>query len=112
MTNNGPRGYRIGPQARVVIHRNGARRNYAVAVVVDEGPYASAADALAALEGLREAHSGWVSKAVAAQRLGISRRQVNYLQSVGVLDTMNDETGHLLVSVDSLNEELARRVSE
>lgn len=112
MTNEGattPPGYTLGRDARVVLHRHGARRTYAVAVVLDEGPYASLADASAALEALQERHGGWVPKHVAAQRLGLSIRQVDYLRQAGRLDAMTTETGHALIGVGSLNAEIARR---
>lgn len=103
------KGYHLGPEARVVLHRHGARRAYAVAVVVDEGPYASVRDAAAAAELIRERHSGWVSKATAAQRLGITERMVDYLRSSGQLVYEHDGTGHVLIDVKSLNAEIERR---
>lgn len=95
---------------RVVLHRHGARRAYAIAVVLDEGPY-SLPEASARAEALRESQ-GWVSKATAAQRLRISERQVDYLRESGVLESISTETKHVLVSLDSLNEEIERRAGE
>lgn len=95
---------------RVVLHRHGARRAYAVAVVLDEGPY-SLHDAAQRAEALRE-EQGWVSKATAAQRLGLSERQVDYLRESGALLSASTETNHVLVSVESLNAEIERRSGE
>jgi hypothetical protein len=103
-----PAGYTLGPEARVVLHRHGARGSYAVAVVADEGPY-SAREARRAAARIRETHAGWVSKTDAAERLGVSRRQVDYLRGQGRLDAMNDETGHALISSASLDAEIRRR---
>lgn len=96
--------------ARVVLHRHGARRAYAVAVVLDEGPY-SLAEASARAEALRESQ-GWVSKASAAERLGVTERQVDYLREAGRLESISTETKHVLVSLDSLNAEIERRSGE
>lgn len=103
-----PAGYSLGPDARVVLHRNGARSTYAVAVVLDEGPYSLLGARLAASR-LREIHGGWVSKADAADRLGVSERQVDYLREQGRLESTSDETHHVLIAVDSLNAEIRRR---
>lgn len=111
MTNDNtpaPDGYRVGPESRVVLHRHGARGSYAVAVVLDEGPY-SAPEARRAAARIREKHAGWVSKTEAAERLGVSRRQVDYLRGQGRLAAMNDETGHALISSASLDAEIRRR---
>lgn len=102
------RGYAVGPEARVVLHRNGARGSYAVAVVVDEGPY-SARQARGAAARIREDSAGWVSKADAAERLGVSERQVDYLRGQGRLVSTSDETHHVLIDRDSLDAELRRR---
>lgn len=96
--------------ARVVLHRHGARRAYAVAVVLDEGPY-SLKEAAQRAEALRESQ-GWVSKATAAERLGLSERQVDYLRESGRLASVSTETNHVLVGLDSLNAEIERRSGE
>lgn len=98
------------PEGRVVLHRHGARRAYAVAVVVDEGPY-SLTEASARAEVLRQ-EQGWVSKASAAERLGISERQVDYLRESGRLLSVSTETKHVLISVESLAAEIERRSGE
>lgn len=111
MTNDettGPAGYQLGRDARVVLHRHGARGSYAVAVVVDEGPF-HLTDARMRAALIRETHGGWVSKADAAERLGVSERQVDYLRENGRLRSTSDETHHVLIAVDSLNEEIRRR---
>jgi hypothetical protein len=103
-----PAGYRLGRESRVVLHRNGARGSYAVAVVLDEGPY-SAPEARRAAARIRETHAGWVSKADAAERLGVSKRQVDYLREQGRLVAIRDETGHALICSASLAAEVRRR---
>lgn len=105
------RGYRIGPGARVVLHRHASRGSYAVAVVLDEGPF-TAAEAAEAAEVLREVHAGVVSKATAARRLGISERSVDVLRANGTLTSGTDETRHVLVDSESLRLELERRERE
>jgi hypothetical protein len=111
MTNDNttePAGYRVGPESRVVLHRHGARGSYAVAVVLDEGPY-SAPEARSAAARLREDRGGWVSKADAAGRLGVSERQVDYLREQGRLISRNDAVGHAFISSESLCAEVRRR---
>lgn len=111
MTNNyddGAEGYRLGADARVVLHRS--RGRYAVAVVADEGPY-SRAEAEGVADALREAHGGWVTKAAAAHRLGLSTQMVDVLRRNGTLVSRTDAAGHALICVKSLAEELRRRVS-
>lgn len=111
MTNDettGPAGYFLGPESRVVLHRHGARGSYAVAVVVDEGPY-SAREARKAAARIREDRGGWVSKADAAERLGVSERQVDYLREQGRLMSTSDETHHVLIARESLASEIRRR---
>ena len=111
MTNDettGPAGYCLGPDARVVLHRHGARGSYAVAVVLDEGPY-SVLEARRAAARIREDRGGWVSKADAAERLGVSERQVDYLRENGRLVSSSDETHHVLIAADSLDAEIRRR---
>lgn len=110
MTNDetGSRGYVLGAESRVVLHRHGARGSYAIAVVVDEGPF-SAADARRRAAHIREDRGGWVSKADAAARLGVSERQVDYLREQGRLLATSDETHHVLIDADSLDAEIRRR---
>lgn len=101
-------GYRIGPEARVVLHRHASRGTYAVAVVLDEGPF-TAEQAAQAAERLRESCAGWVSKATAARRLGVSERSVDLLREQGVLVSTSDATRHVLIDASSLDAEIARR---
>lgn len=108
MTNDETRGYVLGPESRVVLHRNAARGSYAVAVVIDEGPY-RLTDARNAAARIREDCAGWVSKADAAERLGVSERQVDYLREQGRLSSTHDETSHVLISSESLEIEIQRR---
>ena len=98
------------PRGRVVLHRHGARRAYAIAVVVDEGPYTLQEAHTAAAQLLRE--MGWVSKADAAEALGVTERQVDYLREAGRLKSVNTETNHVLISLESLGAEFARRAGE
>jgi hypothetical protein len=105
-----PAGYHVGPDARVVLHRHASRGTYAVAVVLDEGPF-SADEARRMAEELREAFGRWVSKAEAARRLGVSARQVDTLRASGVLESVSDETGHALIGLESLAAELLRRAA-
>lgn len=105
---DGGRGYVLGPESRVVLHRHGARGSYAVAVVIDEGPYLLT-DARIAAAKIRESLGGWVSKADAADRLGVSERQVDYLREQGRLTSISDETHHVLIAADSLDAEIRRR---
>jgi hypothetical protein len=104
---DGGRRYVLGADSRVVLHRHGARGSYAIAVVLDEGPY----DLLGARKVAAQVRedAGWVAKADAASRLGVSERQVDYLRSQGRLIAMKDETGHALISSESLEAELRRR---
>lgn len=111
MTNEnseGARGYRAGPEARVVLHRHASRGSYAVAVVLDEGPF-TASEAAEAAEKIREEFAGVVSKATAARRLGISERSVDVLREKGLLRSTTDETKHVLVDAESLATEMRRR---
>jgi len=103
-------GYRVGPDARVVLHRHASRGTYAVAVVLDEGPF-SADEARRVAASIREACGRWVSKAEAARRLGVSERQVDTLRASGVLASASDETGHALIGSESLEAELRRRAA-
>jgi hypothetical protein len=57
----------------------------------------------------REDYAGWLSKADAAERLGVSERQVDYLREQGRLMSTHDETSHVLISSDSLDAEVRRR---
>lgn len=98
------------PKGRVVLHRHGARRAYAIAVVVDEGPY-TLTEASEAATRLLES-MGWVPKANAAAVLGLSERQVDYLRESGRLESTKTETRHVLISVESLKTELERRAGE
>lgn len=111
MTDIDYEGYRAGPGARVVLHRNAARGSYAVAVVLDEGPY-SAAQARKVADRMREQHAGWVSKAEAAERLGITERMVDFLRESGRLESTKDEMRRVLISRSSLDAEIERRSDE
>lgn len=114
MTNDSsedPAGYHLGREARVVLHRHGARQAYAVAVVLDEGPF-TLRQALDIANAVREKLGGWVTKAEAAKRLGISERQVDYLRESGHLSYSHDETKHVLIDVKSLSAEIERRCGE
>lgn len=110
MTNNQSEGYRLGPEARVVLHRHGATGGYAVAVVVAEGPYSKERAAEIADE-VREAHGGWVTKGVAASRLGLSVQMVDVLRRRGQLESTKNIAGHVMISAQSLARELERRAS-
>lgn len=114
MTNDSseaPSGYRLGREARVVLHRHGARRAYAVAVVLDEGPF-TLRQASDVANAVREKLGGWVTKAEAAERLGVTERQVDYLRESGHLAYSHDETKHVLIDVKSLEAEIDRRCGE
>lgn len=106
---DGGRGYLLGAESRVVLHRHASRGTYAVAVVLDEGPY-SLPDARRAMASVLEG-AGWVTHDAAAERLGLSRRQVSYLRNSGRLVSVTDETGHVLISSASLDAEIRRRES-
>jgi hypothetical protein len=108
MTDNHESGYRAGADARVVLHRHGARGTYAVAVVVDEGPY-SAAEAHGVADALRETCGGWVTKTAAAHRLGLSESSVDLLRRAGRLLSETDDTGRVMIPLESLRQELERR---
>jgi hypothetical protein len=111
MTDNRGEGYSFGPDARVVLHRHGAwgSGQYSVAVIADEGPY-DRATAERVADGLREAVGGWVSRATAAQRLGLTETRVDQLRAEGRLDSTQDSSNRARITLDSLEREIARRV--
>lgn len=98
------KGYHLGPEARVVAHRRG-RGQYAVAVVLDEGPFTKD-DALRELDRYRETVGGWVSKARAAEMLGVSQKQVDHLRETGELTWARDCTDRVMIDLASVNEYL------
>lgn len=94
------RGFVVGPEARVcLVRRHGG---YAVAVVVDEGPFEHDAAELAASE-LRRRVSGKVTKREAAQILGISTKGVDYLRAQGVLPSDSEGNGRVLLDANSVH---------
>ena len=104
MTNNHHDG---AASPRVVLHRHGGLGSYAVAVVADEGPY-SKEEAEAVADTLRES-SGWVTKARAAERLGLSTQMVDNLRRAGLLSSVKDAAGHVMITRESIDREIARR---
>lgn len=100
-------GYHLGPGARVVAHRR-IKGRYAVAVVLDEGPFTKD-DALAKVDEYRERVGGWVSKARAAEMLGISQKQVDKLRIDGDLTWERDCTDRVMIDVNSVKEFKALR---
>ena len=111
MTNSDDQGYRVGSDARLVLHRSGRDHRYSVAVVLDEGPYTLEQAALR-LDEIREQVGGYVTRAVAAQRLGLTERMIDVMRTAGVLDWKADDTKRVMISVDSLKKELQRRVEK
>lgn len=105
MTNSD--GYRLGPEARVVLHRR-AHGAYAVAVVLDEGPY-TLAEAQRVADTAREACGGWVTKDRAAHMLGVTPRTVDTLRLNGALEWKSDRTGRVMIDHASLKREIDRR---
>jgi hypothetical protein len=103
---NPNRGYVLGPEARVVVLRR--HDGYGVAVVHSEGPFThEQAEAMAA--ALRRQGSGKLTKAEAAQILGITEKGVDYLRAQGVLKYERQSNKRVLIDSDSVHEELARR---
>lgn len=107
MTNSD--GYRLGPEARVVLHRR-AKGTYAVAVVLDEGPY-TLAEAQGVADAQREACGGWVTKDRSAHLLGVTPRTVDTLRLNGTLMWKSDRTGRVMIDHASLQREIDRRAS-
>lgn len=102
---NDKRGFEIGPHARVtVLRRHGG---YAVAVVLDEGPF-SHEQAEAKAAELRRHASGKLTKCEAAELLGITSKGVDYLRSQGILESVR-EGKRVVVTSESVHAELARR---
>lgn len=105
-TMNPNRGYVLGPEARVVVLRR--RDGYAVAVVHAEGPFThDQAEAMAA--ALRRQGSGKVTKAEAAQILGITEKGVDYLRSQGLLTSEQQSNKRVLIDADSVRDYQASR---
>jgi hypothetical protein len=104
-------GYSLGPEARVVLHRHGAwgSGQYSVAVIAEEGPF-DRATAERVADGLRAHGGGWVTRATAAQRLGLTEARVDQLRVEGRLDSTQDSSNRARISLDSLEREIARRV--
>lgn len=96
-----PQGFEIEPGARVTLVRR--HRGYALAVVLDEGPFGHEE----AQERLRQAQlviSGLVSRAEAANKLGLSVQQVDNLRREGKLKSRDG-----MITYSSILEELSRR---
>jgi hypothetical protein len=95
------RGYRLGPQARVVVLRR--PEGYAVAVVHSEGPF-SREDAEAMAAALRRTASGQLTKAEAASILGITPKGVDYLRRIGHIKTIATpgKKSRVLIDADSV----------
>jgi len=110
MADNYGGGYSLGPDARVVLHRHGqwGEGQYSVAVVAAEGPF-DRETAQRVADRLREHGGGWVTRAMAAQRLGVTLTRVDQLRVMGRLDSEQDSSGHARISLESLNAEIARR---
>ena len=111
MTNSDDPGYRVGPDARLVVHRSGRDSRYSVAVVLDEGPY-SLEEAVLRLSEIREDVGGYVGRADAAHRLGLTERMVDTLRAQGVLEWISDDTNRVMISTGSLEKELQRRAEK
>jgi len=102
------RGYTLGRDARVVVHRS--RRGYSVALVHSEGPFShEQAKALAAK--VRREGSGHLTKAEAAEMLGLSEKGVDYLRGAGHLVTVSapDSRVRVLIDADSVREYKEKR---
>lgn len=78
--------FTVPPDAPVVIHRHGERsRQRSIAVIVDSGDYATERDFNRALSWWRRRIGGWVTKADAAELLGVSTKRVDQLRAEGRL---------------------------
>lgn len=78
--------YAVPEDAPVVVHRHGERsRLRSIAVIVDPGDYATEHDFERALSWWRRRIGGWVTKAEAADRLGVSTKRVDQLRKEGRL---------------------------
>lgn len=78
--------YTVSEDAPVVVHRHGERsRLRAIAVIVDSGDYATEHEFERALSWWRRRIGGWVTKAEAADRLGVSTKRVDQLRKEGRL---------------------------
>lgn len=100
------RGFVLGPEARVCLVRRHA--GYAVAVVLDEGPFdRDTAERVAASH--RRLSSGTATKREVAKILGITTKGVEYLRSQGVLSSVSEENGRALFDLDEVHAERARR---
>lgn len=99
-------GYHLGPEARVAVLRR--HDGYAVAVVVDEGPYTHE-QAEAAASELRRRHAKKFTKSEAAKMLGIGIKGVDYLRAVGALSSERGDNRRVLIHADSVYAEMERR---
>lgn len=78
--------YAVPEDAPVVVHRHGERsRLRSIAVIVDVGDYATESEFARALSWWRRRIGGWVTKAEAADRLGVSTKRVDQLRKEGRL---------------------------
>lgn len=78
--------YAVPEDAPVVVHRHGERsRLRSIAVIVDSGDYRTEREFELALSWWRRRIGGWVTKAEAADRLGVSTKRVDQLRKEGRL---------------------------
>ena len=104
--------FAVPRDAPVVVHRHGDRaRRRSIAVIVDEGPWATDEDFEAALAKWRRRVGGWVTKADAAEQLGVSVQRVDQLRTLGRLESRLIG-GVVAVDLGSLQDELERRAEE
>lgn len=101
--------YAVPEDAPVVVHRHGERsQRRAIAVIVDSGDYATEHDFDRALSWWRRRIGGWVTKAEAADRLGVSTKRVDQLRKEGRLVSKRIG-GVAAIDAASLDEEIQSR---
>lgn len=103
------RPYAVPRDAPVVVHRHGeGARRRSIAVIVDEGPWASDEDFDRALAVWRRRIGGWVTKAEAAAQLGVSTKRVDQLREQGKLKSRRVGFA-VAIDLASLQDELDAR---
>lgn len=109
-TMNETPGFVLGPESRVATLRR--HDGYAVVVVLDEGPF-SYSEAQARVRSLSSHQTaGYLTKAEAARKLGITQKGVDFLRREGKLESTTGHNGRVLIPESSVCAELDRRNGE